>query len=252
MFSTVQPRFSLIIPAFNEEHYLPRLLDSVEAARARYSLHPEAIEVIVADNQSIDATAQVAMDRGCRVITVEKRVIAAVRNGGAAVARGEILAFIDADSEIDINTFEEIDKVLATGRYIAGATGVRMERWSPGIAVTYAIMVPVVILMRMDTGVVFCRRDDLLTIAGYNEERLFAEDVQFLWDLRRLGKSRNQRLVRVRSAKALASTRKWDRHGEWHYITQVFRLAWLMIRSPSAHTKFALDYWYREDRRDPP
>lgn len=252
MISPVRPRFSLIIPAYNEEHYLPRLLDSVDGARKRFSLGPEAVEVIVADNQSIDGTARVAAARACRVVPVEKRVIAAVRNGGAAAARGEILAFVDADSEVHPNTFDEIERILATGSYVAGATGVRMERWSLGIAVTYAIMVPIVILMRMDTGVVFCRRDDFMTVGGYNEDRLFGEDVQFLLDLRRLGKERNQRLVRVRSAKALASTRKWDRHGEWHYITQVFRLAWLMIRSPSAHTKFALDYWYSEDHRDPP
>lgn len=242
----------MIIPAYNEEHYLPRLLDSVDVARKRFSEGPEAVEVIVADNRSTDGTAQVAPARGCRVVSVEKRVIAAVRNGGAAAARGEILAFVDADSEIHPTTFDKIDRVLATGRYVAGATGVRMERWSIGIAITYAIMVPAVILMRMDTGVVFCRRDDFVAIGGYNEERLFAEDVQFLWDLRRLGNERNQRLVRVRSAKALASTRKWDRHGEWHYITQVFRLAWLMIRSPSARTDFVLDYWYGEDHRDPP
>jgi len=242
----------LIIPAYNEEHYLPRLLDSVDVARNHYSKGSEAVEVIVADNASIDGTADIGAARGCRVVQVEKRVIAAARNGGAAAARGEILAFIDADSEIHPQTFDEIDKVLATGRYIAGATGLRMERWSLGITATYAIMVPMVILMRMDTGVVFCRRHDFETVGGYNEERLFAEDVQFLWNLRRLGKGRKQRLVRVRSAKALGSTRKWDQHGEWHYITQVFRLAWFVIRSPSAHPDFAREYWYGEDRRDPP
>jgi len=252
MDSSFLPRYSLIIPAYNEEHYLPRLLDSADVARGSYSQGPEAVEVIVADNRSIDGTAEIAAARGCRVVRVEKRVIAAVRNGGAAAARGEILAFVDADSEIHPHTFDEIDKVLATGRYVAGATGLRMERWSLGIAVTYAIMVPMVILMRMDTGVVFCRRDDFETVGGYNEERLFAEDVQFLLDLRRLGKGRKQRLVRVRTAKALGSTRKWDRHGEWHYITQVFRLAWFMIRSPSAQPEFAREYWYGENRRDPP
>ncbi len=252
MDSFLRPRYSLIIPAYNEEHYLPRLLDSVDVARNGYSQGPALVEVIVADNGSIDGTAEVAAARGCQVVDVGKRVIAAVRNGGAASARGDILAFIDADSGIHPNTFDEIDRVLATGRYVAGATGVHMERWSLGIAATYAIMVPMVILMRMDTGVVFCRRDDFETVDGYNEERLFAEDVQFLWDLRRLGKARKQRLVRVRSAKALGSTRKWDQHGEWHYITQVFRLARHMIRSPSARPEFARKYWYGEERRDPP
>lgn len=243
---------SLIIPAYNEESYLPRLLDSVDRAREEFSKGAEAIEVIVADNASTDGTAALAAARGCRVAPVEKRAIAAARNGGAALARGRILAFIDADSTIHPGTFDAIEEAVRSDRFVAGATGIRMERWSLGIAVTYAIMVPMVILMRMDTGVVFCRREDFVEIGGYNEERLFAEDVQFLWDLRCLGRTRGQRLVRLRRFKALGSTRKWDRHGEWHYVTQIFKLAWLVFRQPSATTAFARDYWYREGPRQPP
>ncbi len=50
-------RISLVIPAWNEERYLPRLLDSVDAARARYRGGADRIEVIVADNASTDRTA---------------------------------------------------------------------------------------------------------------------------------------------------------------------------------------------------
>ena len=91
------PRFSLIIPAWNEQAYLPRLLDTVDEARTRYRGGPDAAEVIVADNDSTDATAVIARDRGCRVVHVAKRRIAAARNGGAGIARGEILCFVDAD-----------------------------------------------------------------------------------------------------------------------------------------------------------
>ncbi len=101
-------RFSLIIPARNEEDYLPRLLDTVDEARARYAGGPEAVEVIVADNVSTDGTAKIARERGCRVARVEKRVIAAVRNGGTTVARGQVLAFVDADMRIHPDTFKAI------------------------------------------------------------------------------------------------------------------------------------------------
>ena len=53
-------RFSVIIPAYNEEQYLPRLLKSIEVARANYSGGRDEIEVIVADNDSSDRTAEVA------------------------------------------------------------------------------------------------------------------------------------------------------------------------------------------------
>ena len=241
-------KFSLIIPSYNEQALLPRLLDTVDVARSRYlGGGADAIEVIVADNDSSDQTAEIARARGCRVAKVTKRVIAAARNGGAALARGEILTFVDADSRIHPATFNAIEKAVDSGNIVAGATGVRLERWSLGLAVTYAIMVPMVIVLRMDTGVVFCRRADFERIGGYNESRLFAEDVQFLWDLRRLGRTRGQRLARITSAKAIASTRKWDRYGEWHYVTQIFRLAFMMLRSPTAINDFARRYWY-EDR----
>src|SRR3990172_8688915 len=91
------PRHSLIIPAYNEAALLPRLLATVAQARACYRGGGDAVEVIVADNGSTDATAAIALGAGCTVVPVSKRVIAAARNGGAAAAVGEILSFVDAD-----------------------------------------------------------------------------------------------------------------------------------------------------------
>ena len=243
------PRISLVIPAYNEAELLPRLLDSVDVARDRCPHGAESVEVIVADNASTDDTAALARERGCRVVRVEERRIASVRNGGAAAATGDILCFIDADSEIHPDTFNAIEDSLVTGRVVAGATGVRMERWSLGIAVTWALFMPMVWLTRMDTGVVFCRKEDFVAIDGYDERRFFAEDVQFLWDLRRVGRKRKQRLTRLRTVKALGSTRKFDLHGDWHYISDLFRLAPKMLWSPRASNEFANKYWYGEQRR---
>lgn len=241
-------RFSLIVPARNEERYLPRLLDTVDAARARFGGGPEAVETIVADNVSTDCTAQIAHQHGCRVVTVEKRVIAAVRNGGARAARGEILAFVDADTRIHPETFNAIDTLMASGRVVAGATGIRLERMSLGLAFTLALFLPMVWTTGLDTGVTFCRKDDFETVGGYNENRRFAEDVQFLFDLKRLGRRRGQRLARARSAKAIASVRKFDRYGEWHYFRLIARGLWTMTRHPHALEGWSREYWY-SDRR---
>jgi glycosyltransferase involved in cell wall biosynthesis len=239
------PRYSLIVPAFNEERLLPRLLDSIDVARNAYTGNGE-VEVIVADNGSTDRTASIAAARGCRVVDVEKRVIAAVRNGGARAARGEILAFIDADSQVHPRTFLEIDSALATGRAVGGATGVTLERWSAGIAATWMVMISIVLVTGMDTGVVFCRRRDFDAVGGYDESRLVAEDVVFLQALRRLGKSRGQRLMRVTRAKAVASTRKFDEFGEWHMFPLLADgIRCLLTRDL---TSFADRYWYKPGR----
>lgn len=244
----MQPHISLVIPAHNEQALLPRLLATVNAARARYRGGAAAVEVIVADNASTDATATVARERGCTVVPVAERRIASARNGGAAAARARLLAFVDADSRIHARTFTAVADAMADDRWVAGATGVRLERWSLGIAVTYAILVPWVWALRMDTGVVFCRRSDFEAVGGYDERRLFGEDVQLLWDLRRLGRRRGQRLVRLRRVKAIASMRKFDRWGDWHYLTRLFRLLPSMLRHPEASTGFARRYWYGDDR----
>jgi glycosyltransferase involved in cell wall biosynthesis len=243
-----RPRYSVIIPARNEEELLPRLLDTIDAARAGYRMGADAVEVVVADNASTDATAEIAGIRGCHVVGVTERRIASVRNGGAAVARGRILAFVDADMHIHPATFDAIDDALATGRYVAGATGVKLERLSLGIAITYALLIPWVWMLRMDTGVVFCRAEDFAAVGGYDERRSYGEDVQLLVDLKRLGHRRGQRLARVGKAKAIASTRKFDSFGEWHYFRLIFSLLIPMLRSPTTRTELVERYWYSDDR----
>jgi glycosyltransferase involved in cell wall biosynthesis len=240
---------SVVIPAHNEQAYLPRLLDTVDAARGRYHRGHHAVEVVVVDNASTDRTYEIARTRGCRVVRVPERRIATVRNAGAAVARGWLLTFVDADMRIHPETFNAVERSLASGKIVAGATGVRLERWSAGIALTYALMVPWVILLRMDTGVVFCSRGDFERIGGYDERRLFGEDVQLLWDLRRVGRERGQRLTRLRPVKALASMRKFDEHGDWHYFRLIGRLLPMMLVSPSATNDLVQRYWYGDERR---
>ena len=241
------PRFSLVIPAYNEAAWLPALLDTVDTARAQYRGGAEAIEVIVANNASTDETATIAKARGCRVTNVEKRMIAAARNGGAALALGEIICFIDADSRIHADTFNAIDAVLAKGNFIVGATGVRPERWSLGIFVTWIIAIPFVFLMKMDAGVVFCRRTDFESVGGYDETLYYAEDVKLLIDLKRLGRTRGQRFKRPKGVLVITSSRKFDKHGEWHFLLMMPRICFWMLFDKSRGEKNTRAYWY-EDR----
>jgi glycosyltransferase involved in cell wall biosynthesis len=242
------PRLSLVIPAYNEERFLPRLLDSVDEAARRYAHGPASVEVIVADNASNDRTAELARRRGCRVVSVEKRCIAAARNAGGRAARGEIVGFVDADMRIHPGTFDAIEKALASDRIVGGATGCTLERWSVGLAVTFAMFIPMVWLTRFDTGVVFCRRSDFEATGGYNESLQLAEDVAFLFALRGVGRRHGKRLTRLKNVKAVASTRKFDDHGDWHYLTTIpfWTLAYLFKR-PEALGEIER-YWY-EPRR---
>ena len=241
------PAISLVIPAYNEAVLLPRLLDTVDAARQRFTGGADAVEVIVADNGSTDGTAAIASARGCRVASVSQRMIGASRNGGAAIATAPIICFVDADMQIHPETFNAIEHILENPRVIGGATGVTMERWSLGIGLTFSAILPLVWLTGMDTGVVFMRRVDFERVGGYSETRHFAEDVDFLFKVIRLGRTRAQRLRRLRGVKAIASVRKFDRYGDWHYFWMMPRLTiGTFFPSKSEHPT-ARRYWY-DDR----
>jgi glycosyltransferase involved in cell wall biosynthesis len=248
MTPTSDLRFSIIIPAYNEEQYLPRLLDSIDAARSHYSGGVEAVEVVVADNDSTDRTAEIAAARGARVVRVARRRIAAARNGGGHVARGEIICFIDADSAVHPQTLNVIEGAIASGRYVGGSTGLTLERKSLGLLVTYCLGAPLVLLTGMDSGVVFCRREDFEAVGGYDEDYMYAEDLLFLMALRRLGKTRGQRLTRLPKVRALGCTRKFDQFGDWHYFGMLGHAIKSLITGNWHDKNLADRYWYKSGR----
>ncbi|MBA3723857.1 MAG: glycosyltransferase [Candidatus Levybacteria bacterium] len=80
---------SIIIPTYNEETYLPKLLRSIRKQTC------QPYEIIVADAKSQDKTRKIAREFGCKVIEGGK--IAKARNNGARLASQELLLFLDAD-----------------------------------------------------------------------------------------------------------------------------------------------------------
>lgn len=80
---------SIVIPTYNEEGFLPLLLNSLERQTYR------DFEVVVADAHSTDRTREIAVAAGCRV--VDGGLPARGRNLGAVVAKGDVLLFLDAD-----------------------------------------------------------------------------------------------------------------------------------------------------------
>ncbi|MBI2654416.1 glycosyltransferase [Candidatus Woesearchaeota archaeon] len=83
---------SILVPTYNEEKYLPNLLDSIE--KQTYKNY----EIIVADANSKDKTRRIAKKYGCKV--VKGGLTAVGRNNGAKAAKGDILLFLDADMQL--------------------------------------------------------------------------------------------------------------------------------------------------------
>src|SRR5947199_1121185 len=86
---------SFIVPAYNEEGELPGTLCAIHSAAAGHEY-----EIVLVNDGSTDATAAIGEQFGARVISIERRQIAAARNAGARAARGGVFIFVDADTRI--------------------------------------------------------------------------------------------------------------------------------------------------------
>jgi glycosyltransferase involved in cell wall biosynthesis len=251
---------SVVVPAFNEERCLPRLLDDIAQAKQRYRRGANAVEVVVADNGSTDATARIAEQHGGRVVSVIPRRIGAVRNGGARAAQGQILAFVDADTRLHPETFNAIDNYFADGTRVVGATGILPERRSLGIDLTWLMLGLTSALLGYGiarkrhqcapTGLVCCPKADWAAVGGYSETLLFAEDARFLVDLKKHGRKSGRSWGWLRDVPAIFSARKFDEHGDWHYILLPVRFTLALVWYPALR-KWAERYWYGRQRENP-
>jgi GT2 family glycosyltransferase len=102
-------KLSVVIPVHNGGDSLPRCLAAL-AASSRLS-----DEIIVVDDASTDASAAVAESFGAQVISLPNgpRGPAAARNRGVALARGDVVIFVDADVAVHSDTLACIERYLA-------------------------------------------------------------------------------------------------------------------------------------------
>jgi glycosyltransferase involved in cell wall biosynthesis len=100
-------RLSFVIPAYNEEAYLPACLDSVLAQTRELG---DDVEIIVVNNASTDRTREVALKYpGVRVVDEPKKGLTFARQAGFFASKGELIANVDSDSRL---TPGWVDQVL--------------------------------------------------------------------------------------------------------------------------------------------
>lgn len=216
-----RPRISLVIPAFNEERYIGRTLNSVMKARENFK-NPSLIEVIAVDNGSTDDTAKIARGFGAKVVFEKERCIASARNKGAQLTAGEIVGFLDADSVITPNMFNSIDMVMSTGGYIGGGTLIKMDRYSLGIVCTFCITVmPARWLFGIMGGLLFADRRAFDELGGFDESLYCAEDTKLAYELKRLGRKTGKKFKVLTKDYVITSTRAFDKHGDWYYFKNI-------------------------------
>ncbi len=110
-------RIAVIIPAYNEEAYIGRCLESL-----RKQTYPD-YELIVVNAQSTDKTAEISAKHANKVITAKTGSPGPARNLGVKNTQAEIVAFTDADTIVAENWLERIAKNFEDPK-VVGAGGV--------------------------------------------------------------------------------------------------------------------------------
>jgi glycosyltransferase involved in cell wall biosynthesis len=241
------PLVSIVIPAFNEEKFLPTTVVRIRAACDACVAVAGRYEIIVCDNNSTDRSAELARRLGCVVVVEPENQIARARNCGACAAKGDWLLFIDADSWPSAGLMNDASRLLDGAEYIGcGSTirivdgpwwfrrawesknlSMRLLKWCPG-------------------GFILCRREAFETIGGFPLDRYIFEEAEFVRRLKRLAAKRRQTFTVLHRHPFHASGRKGAKYGFWSWVKTASKL-WLAPRRAIRDRAFA-EKWYAAER----
>ena len=153
---------SVVIPYYNLGKTLPETIDSIKETEYK------KYEIIIVndgstDQESIDVLKQYENDEKIRIINIKNKGLANARNVGAEAAKGEFVAFIDADDKIDktfypkainiLHQYDNVSYVYSWVQYFEGSTAV----WP-----TFNIHIPYLLCANMLAAYSVIRKNDFL------------------------------------------------------------------------------------------
>lgn len=204
---------SIVIPAYNEEKYLPQTLSAVRDA---LGLIADA-ELIVVDNRSTDTTRKIAESFQARVLDESEHNIARVRNVGGFAASGDTLVFLDADTIVSPGIFENVVAAMSDENCVGGSVAVEYARPSRRRLFMRGFMRLWTVLGRLTKmrqgALQICRKNVFGELGGYDTSIYVGEDIEFHWRLDKLAKGRGGYTVFIKEPKVVTSSRRWEKMG---------------------------------------
>lgn len=224
---------TLIIPVLNEaETIRPFLLNLQQWRDAGH-------EIIVADGGSRDETVALATTL-CHKLVEAPAGRARQMNAGAAVAGGEVLVFLHADTQLPVDAVQQlqhfVDSEAAWGRFDVRLTGNRKLYRVVGWFMNQRSR-----LTGIATGdqAMFVRRAMFTEVGGFELLPLM-EDIALSRQLRKL--SRPYRIA----SNVITDSRRWEQNGAWRTIALMWWLRWRFWRGDDAAV-LAQRYYPREN-----
>lgn len=219
---------SVVIPARNEEEFLPATVEALKAQT--YS----DFEIIVVANGCRDRTADIARELGCRVFELADRGLGAARNLGGREAKGQILLFLDADTLLPR---EALKTVAAKFRrsYSCGTLWGEPDsrRLSHKLIYTLKNFIHATHLHCGSSGVILCWKDDFIKIGGFDESLYLRENSQLMKRLLRFG-----RYCFIARVPAITSMRRYETVGTAEMVRLWLKVWWRSIVSDISHATY--------------
>lgn len=209
-------RLSVVIPVLNEGNGIQPLLSSLQSIRA------QGHEIIVVDGGSNDATIALAKPLSDRVV-ISSRGRAPQMNAGAAVASGNVLFFLHADSQLPGNFIELIVDAMNHSRW--GRFDIRLS----GDRFLFRVVEWFMNQRSRSSGIstgdqgLFVTRELFDAVGGFPAIALM-EDIAITKKLRKF----EAPICLV--TKIITSSKRWEKNGAWHTIWLMWRLRYAYWR----------------------
>ncbi len=238
-----KPSISIVIPAFNEAAYIARTLESLSSAALAYGTE---VETIVVDNNSTDATAEIARSLGANVVYEPINQIARARNTGARTASGECLVFLDADTTIEGDILDKVAASLSSGRVIGGGAWAEPDSdWLGRFVFKYLINMTLAVRNVTVGPFLYCDRLSFQKVGGFDESLYAAEEFSLARRLKKEGRKdkRQWKIIKYdKRHRVITSARKFRRFGGLEMAVQNAHLVWKP--NQKLRQKSQCRFWY--------
>ena len=201
---------SIIIPTLNEEKFLPLLLNSIkEQDFLDY-------EIIVSDGKSIDKTEDIARQHNCRFVRDDIHHHPSwQRNNGAAIATGDTLLFLDADTILQSGFLKAVTEefnrrdLTGAGFYFKFNPNKASYKIFSFFYNSFCFLRQYFSPASIGAGIM-SKKEAHDKINGFDPEVLLAEDYDYCERISRVGKFRM-----IKSVTLLYSSRRIVKDGLW-------------------------------------
>lgn len=237
-------QYTLIIPAWNEQAFLPATLQSVTAAMSACSYTGN---LVVVDNNSTDKTADIARAAGATVVFEPINQIARARNRGASIAQHEALVFLDADTTLTEDLLQAGLDAIACNNKVGGGVILAMDQPAQGAALwVLNFWNAISKRFRLAAGsFIYCRRDAFEAIGGFDTAVYAGEELLLTRQLKRWGKKHGYSFQVISDKKIITSARKL----QWYSTKQLLWQFMLLLIPGALYSKRLCKTWYDSSTR---